>query len=89
MGALSKKGTSPPIRGSSSGKPTIALPNTYTRRIKDERNKINELRRKNLFFSCKQPWTLGHHYLSKGAIHYIEAFLEGDSFDDEHEDIYE
>jgi hypothetical protein len=32
-----------------------------------------ELMRKNLCFSCRDPWVLGHKCMGKGQIHYIEV----------------
>jgi hypothetical protein len=32
-----------------------------------------ELMRKKLFFSCRDPWILGHRCMGKGQIHYIEV----------------
>jgi hypothetical protein len=43
-----------------------------------------ELMRKNLCFSCKDPWVLGHRCMGKGEIHYIE--IETDSVDSEEEE---
>jgi hypothetical protein len=38
----------------------------------------NELRKNNLFFSCKEPWALGHKCMGKGKVHYIEVHLDSD-----------
>jgi hypothetical protein len=43
-----------------------------------------ELRRKKLFFSCKEPWELGHRCMGKGKVHYIEV-LSDEEDDDEDE----
>jgi hypothetical protein len=32
-----------------------------------------ELMRKKIFFSCRDPWILGHRCMGKGEIHYIEV----------------
>jgi hypothetical protein len=32
-----------------------------------------ELRRKNLFYSCKESWEMGHQCMGKGKFHYIEV----------------
>jgi hypothetical protein len=40
-----------------------------------------ELRRKQLCFTCKEPWEPGHKCMGKGKVHYIEVI-----FDDEEED---
>ena len=37
----------------------------------------DELRRKNICFSCKEPWVLGHKCV-KGKSHYIEVFSKSD-----------
>jgi hypothetical protein len=38
----------------------------------------NELRKKNLCFSCKEPWVLGHICMGKGKVHYIEVHSDSD-----------
>ncbi|KAH9317005.1 hypothetical protein KI387_018774, partial [Taxus chinensis] len=38
----------------------------------------NELRRKNIYFHCKDPWEHGHHYLGKGKVHLIEVVSDVD-----------
>jgi hypothetical protein len=30
-----------------------------------------EIRRKKLFFRCKEPWEPGHRCMGKGKVHYI------------------
>jgi hypothetical protein len=42
-----------------------------------------ELMRKKLCFSCRDPWVLGHRCMGKGEIHYIEVAT--DSVDSEEE----
>jgi hypothetical protein len=42
--------------------------------------------RKKLFFSCRDPWVLGHRCMGKGEIHYID--LAADSVDSEKEEQY-
>jgi hypothetical protein len=37
--------------------------------------------RKNLCFTCTDPWVPGHRCMGKGEIHYIE--VESDSLDSE------
>jgi hypothetical protein len=32
-----------------------------------------ELMRKKIFFSCRDPWVPGHRCMGKGQIHYIEV----------------
>jgi hypothetical protein len=32
-----------------------------------------ELRRKNLLYSCKESWEMGHRCMGKGKFHYIEV----------------
>lgn len=39
----------------------------------------NELRRKKLDFTCKDPWEPGHRCLGKGKIHYIEVVSDRDN----------
>jgi hypothetical protein len=43
-----------------------------------------ELMRKKLFFSCRDPWVLGHRWMGKGEIHYIE--VAADNVDSEEEE---
>jgi hypothetical protein len=43
-----------------------------------------ELMRKNLCFSCRDPWVPGHRCMGKGEIHYIE--VAADSVDSEEEE---
>ncbi|XP_059067585.1 uncharacterized protein LOC131858373 [Cryptomeria japonica] len=38
----------------------------------------NELRRKKLCFTCKEPWEPGHQCSGKGKVHLIEVHLDGD-----------
>jgi hypothetical protein len=43
-----------------------------------------ELRRKQLCFTCKEPWKPGHRCLGKGKIHYIEVVSDSEQeIDDE------
>lgn len=43
----------------------------------------NDLRKKNLCFSCKKPWERGQRCLGKGRIHYIEVASDEDDSDGE------
>ena len=36
----------------------------------------NELGRKKLCFTCREPWTWDHRCLGKDKIHYVEVLLE-------------
>jgi hypothetical protein len=45
-----------------------------------------ELMRKKLCFSCRDPWVPGQRCMGKGEIHYIE--VEADSVDSEEEEQY-
>jgi hypothetical protein len=36
------------------------------------------LRKKNLCFSCKEPWELGHRCMGKGKVNYIEVHSDSD-----------
>ena len=47
----------------------------------------SELRRKNLCFTCREPWVPGHRCLGKGQVHYIEVASESDL--DEHEEFHD
>jgi hypothetical protein len=42
-----------------------------------------ELRRKQLFFTCKEPWEPGHKCMGKGKIHYIEVLSNSEEEEDE------
>ncbi len=54
----------------------------------------NELRRKKLCLTCREPWTPDHICLGKGKIHYIEVLSkeeedkqqEGSDVDGSHEE---
>jgi hypothetical protein len=41
-----------------------------------------ELRRKNLFYSCKESWEPGHRCMSKGKVHYIEVVSDKEGEND-------
>jgi hypothetical protein len=41
-----------------------------------------ELRRKQLCYTCKDPWELGHRCMGKGKIHYIEVLSDSEDEDD-------
>jgi hypothetical protein len=43
-----------------------------------------ELIKKNICFTCKDPWVLGHMCMGKGEIHYIEVAI--DNVDSEEEE---
>jgi hypothetical protein len=43
----------------------------------------NELRRKKLFFSGKEPWDLRHGCMEKGKVHYIEVHSDIDEEEEE------
>jgi hypothetical protein len=38
----------------------------------------NELRRKKLCFTCKDPWEPGHMCMGKGKAHYIEVLSDSE-----------
>jgi hypothetical protein len=42
--------------------------------------------RKKLFFSCRDPWVLGHRCRGKGEIHYIEVAAENMDNEKEEQD---
>ena len=46
-------------------------------------NTRRELRRKQLCFTCKEPWNPSHKCMGQGQVHYIEV-----TSDDEEEDEY-
>ncbi|KAH9307382.1 hypothetical protein KI387_035293, partial [Taxus chinensis] len=64
-------------------KPLPKVPHVHTdlHKTRLEKEAKNELRRKNLCFSCKDPWTLGHRFLGKGKVHYIEVISDCDDDD--------
>jgi hypothetical protein len=41
-----------------------------------------ELRRKQLCYTCKEPWEPGHRCMGKGKIHYIEVLSDSEDEDD-------
>ena len=43
----------------------------------DDNTRI-ELRRKQLFFTCKEPWNPSHKCMGRGQVHYIEVTLENE-----------
>jgi hypothetical protein len=44
-----------------------------TGKEKFDKETHNNFRRKNLSFSCKDPWELGHMCMGKGKVQYIEV----------------
>ena len=42
--------------------------------------------RKKLFFSCRDPWVLGHRCMGKGEIHYIEVVADNMDSEEEEKD---
>jgi hypothetical protein len=50
----------------------------WTRRDRLDDDDTRELRRKNIFFSCKEPWEPGHKCMGKGKVHYIEVLSYSD-----------
>jgi hypothetical protein len=42
--------------------------------------------RKNIFFSCRDPWVPGHRCMGKGEIHYIEVAIESRYSEEEEQD---
>lgn len=63
---------SKPSQSSSSQLPSAPPP------PKMDRESRNELRRKKLCFSCKEPWEPGHRCLGKGKAHLTEVFSDGE-----------
>lgn len=47
----------------------------------------NELKRKKLCFTCREPWTPDHRCLGKGKIHYVELLFEDEGEQQEGEDV--
>jgi hypothetical protein len=41
-------------------------------------NTRKELRRKQLFFTCKEPWNPSHKCMVHGQVHYIEVALDNE-----------
>jgi hypothetical protein len=52
-----------------------------TRKDRMDEETRRDLRRKKLYFTCNDPWELGHRYMGKGKTHYIEVLF--DEEDDE------
>jgi hypothetical protein len=48
-----------------------------------DENTRRELRRKQICFTCKEPWNPSHKCMGQGQVHYIEV-----TSDDEEEDEY-
>jgi len=42
-----------------------------------------DLRRNELYYTCKYPWELGHICIGKLKIHYIEVLLDSEEEEDE------
>ena len=47
----------------------------------------NELKRKKLCFTCREPWTPNHKCLRKGKIHYVEVLFEDEGEQQEGNDV--
>jgi hypothetical protein len=64
-------------------RPPIITKGHDTRQIVKGKGKMDEvirreLRRKQLCFTCKEPWHSGHRCLGKGKIHYIEVVYDSE-----------
>jgi len=57
-----------------------------TRKEDDEKN---ELMRKNLCFTCREPWELGHRCMGRVKIHYIEAISNDEDLEPKPHSNYE
>lgn len=61
---------------------------SHTKPCKEDDKKLdferkNELRRKKLCFTCKEPWVPGHRCRGKGQLHYTKVTSDvDDSIDD-------
>lgn len=53
--------------------------NIFPLAVSDE---INELKRKKLCFTCKQPWEVGHRCIGKGKAHLIEVISDDEGIPD-------
>jgi hypothetical protein len=47
-----------------------------------DKNTRRKLRRKQLYFTCKEPWDLGHKCMGKGKAHFIEAISDDEDKED-------
>jgi hypothetical protein len=56
----------------------------WTGKDKMDEETQRELRWKNIFYNCKEPWEPRHCCMGKGKVHYIEVlFDEEDDSEDE------
>jgi hypothetical protein len=51
-------------------------------RVRIDDNTRRELRRKQLFFTCKEPWNPSHKCMGRGQVHYIDVTLENEEEDE-------
>jgi len=65
------------FKGSSSNQRGFNQPKYQPPRMDQETK--NEMRRKKLCFSCKEPWEPGHRCLGKGKVHLIEVISNDES----------
>ena len=47
-----------------------------------DENTSRELRRKQLFFTCKEPWNPSHKCMGRGQVHYIEVTSDNEEEED-------
>jgi hypothetical protein len=71
-------------------KPPIIPRGRDTRPMDKGKGKLDEatrrdLQRKQLCFTCKEPWQPGHRCLGKGKIHYIEVMSDSEEETDDEE----
>jgi hypothetical protein len=62
-----------------------------TRPVARRKGKLDEatrrdLRSKQLCYTCKDPWQLGHRCLGKGKIHYVEVVYDSEEEADDEDD---
>jgi hypothetical protein len=59
------------------------LQKEWTRKENLDEATHNELRKNKLYFSCKEPWKLGHRRMGRGKVHYIEVHSNSDEEEEE------
>jgi hypothetical protein len=57
-------------------------PKGYDRGFKIDDNTRRELRRKQLSFTCKEPWNPSHKCMGHGQVHYIKVTSDNEEEDE-------
>jgi hypothetical protein len=48
-----------------------------------DENTRRKLRRKQIFFTCKEPWNPTHKFMGHGQVHYIEVTSDNEEEEEE------